>query len=1032
MRERLKEIVSSLRKGTGSSLRLTAFFALGAGLALGCGWYGTEHSVRFNRWHSELMFTRLPPLPFDARKKKTTRDAADDAHAGEEAGERTKETDAVWSDAAAAVGAGDFAKARKLLHDYVERTGGRVCDEYDAPFDCAARRSSARDRLDALASLDRGASARAVAAYLEARDTYEGWLVALDGVKESREDDRTNAWSKPTSAAGAQAQPEAEQAVAEEKKKSDDERAAASLEAVGAAFGRVPREPGLEDNVEYLRAAVLYRSDEGVAAAEAFGRLAALYPRSEKREAALYMRGFVLMHLSRAYTGEAATLGNPCSYGCDDLWAASVAAFERVLREYPRGDYSGDARGWLAYMHIRAGEMAEGLAEYYRMLADERDADAREEALLSLHIVRDKATEQEMARVESILEDEPRAALTYAYHDIYNYAPSDDGYVEVPEERNPYKDCKERAEDPCRDSFYTWEEKERQRILDTSRNKALARVAAFATRLMLRTPAASGGGAFALRVAQADLELGENRSARELASRALASGLRGNERASALWVRGVAEYGLKEVVAARRTFESLIAEFPEGDLIEGARRYVAMAAEDAGDLDAALEQYIALDYTDDTAYFVDVLMTPEQLASFVESHKDSPARDVLLYSLGVRLMRDHRFAEARSVYARVRTSNQMLKCGEAPSCGCDEKYPPPRCSEAKNPRWEKPEGVWPAWVTRDLKTMDELEHLEARAASAVGDEAKAEALYRLASYLYQSSPLVFYNPAAWKGGRFFAIYYDQQFREPGEEQLMRRYMESHEPVVRALKIYLQIAEDYPHTRAARDALYTAAVAHERLSRLQLYWPDEYGAGLYAGDRLVTYEDVRRTYPDYRLPAGTYGWEPLTRTVYGRAAWPAPPKAKQPTGVERARSKIARAERRVSQAWGLFGEVYGGRVRNWTVRALRWALAALVAAFVLLVFRRTRRTRRFLYRQFARRMRRGRASRAVRAPYAPASSYAAHVPFEWGGRLRAAASDTMRGLLRLALHERGRAALALNLFTHGLLTLLVWSLVWAAR
>jgi hypothetical protein len=250
--------------------------------------------------------------------------------------------------------------------------------------------------------------------------------------------------------------------------------------------------------------------------------------------------------------------------------------------------------------------------------------------------------------------------------------------------------------------------------------------------------------------------------------------------------------------------------------------------------------------------------------------------------------------------------------------------------------------------------------------------------------------------------------------------------------VRALKIYLHIAEDYPHTRAARDALYTAAVAHERLSRLQLYWPGEYTEGLYAGDRLVTYEDVRRTYPDYRLPAGTYGWEPLTRTVYGHAAWPAPPKAKRPSGVERARSKIARTERRVSQAWGLFGEVYGGRVRNWTVRALRWALAALIAAFVLLVFRRTRRTRRFLYRQFARRMRRGRASRAVRAPYAPASSYAAHVPFEWGGRLRAAASDTVRGLLRLALHERGRAALALNLFTHGLLTLLVWSLVWAAR
>lgn len=47
-------------------------------------------------------------------------------------------------------------------------------------------------------------------------------------------------------------------------------------------------------------------------------------------------------------------------------------------------------------------------------------------------------------------------------------------------------------------------------------------------------------------------------------------------------------------------------------------------------------------------------------------------------------------------------------------------------------------------------------------------------------------------------------------------------------------------------------------------------------------------------------------------------------------------------------------------------------------------------------------------------------------------MRAAVFDTARGLFRLSLHERGRAALALNLFTHGLLTLLIWALVWAAQ
>jgi hypothetical protein len=134
---------------------------------------------------------------------------------------------------------------------------------------------------------------------------------------------------------------------------------------------------------------------------------------------------------------------------------------------------------------------------------------------------------------------------------------------------------------------------------------------------------------------------------------------------------------------------------------------------------------------------------------------------------------------------------------------------------------------------------------------------------------------------------------------------------------------------------------------------------------------------------------------------------------------------------VAQAWGLFGEVYGGRVRAWTVAAARWALVALVGGVVLLVFRRTRRARRFLYRRLARR-RGSPPVRGTREPYAPQSSYAAHVTHARGAGLRAAAGQTARDLLRLALHERGRAALALNLFTHGLLTVLLWAVLWAAR
>ncbi|MET0623653.1 MAG: hypothetical protein ABW250_11785 [Pyrinomonadaceae bacterium] len=1007
-----------------SAFGLLAFFSLGAAAAVGCGWGGTEHSVRFNYSHSERQFSRLPPLPFDARTlTRPDYRKEDEAESEAESGEATKDPgespDAVWARADGSRREGDFARLREHLVKYLEGVSSDSGDDDGAPVDWRGRSRSARDQLDALDSLGRGASARAVSAYLAARREYDDWLLLRDepvevvatatGENADAEGDESE-WGEPA-----------------------EEAATATAETVAAALDAVPREAEIDDNVAYLRAALLSETGERASAVEAFERMAARHPRSEKREAALLSAGQLWMKESKVGLGtvEHATAEDACAECRDEAWQKAAATFERLLREHPRGRHAGDARGWLGFLHARVGSRAEGLVEYYRMLADESDARARAEAVVSLRLVRDDATEEEMARVETLLSREPRVALAYAYHEIYNATFGSGFDIEVPEDVNPYRYCKESEGDSgCWGKFCEWQSEERDRRERDAEHKAIARVAAFATRLLRGDAGGAYGGTLALRVAQADLELGEDGAARELAGRALSSGLAGNERASALWVRGAAEYRLREFDASRRTFTTLLAEFPEGDLTEGARRYVAMAAEESGDLDAALEQYLALEYTQDAAYFVDVLMTTDQLASFAERRADTPARDVLFYSLGVRLMREHRFTEARAAYARVRTADERETDPYSYyEDECAKTYPPPHCEDVKNPRWQEWGGVKPAWVLRDLKTIDEMERLEERVGRAAGDEAKAEALYQLASYLYESSELVFYNPAAWRGGRFYVLYYDQRLRAPGEAALMRRYMEAHEPLVRALRVYQQVFDEYPRTRAARDALYTAAVTHERLRYFELYWPTQYKRQLYAGERLVSYEDVRRAYPDYALPAGTYGWEPSTRTVNGHAAWPAPPKPKQLTGVERARLRIKRVERRVALAWGLYGEVYGGRPRAWTIRAAKWTAVGLAACAVLFVFRRTRRARRFLYRRLTRALRP--PAPRPRETYARKSSYGAHSEYLWSEGPRSAAGRAAAGLFRLALHERGRAALALNLFTHGLLTALLWAVLWAA-
>jgi hypothetical protein len=184
------------------------------------------------------------------------------------------------------------------------------------------------------------------------------------------------------------------------------------------------------------------------------------------------------------------------------------------------------------------------------------------------------------------------------------------------------------------------------------------------------------------------------------------------------------------------------------------------------------------------------------------------------------------------------------------------------------------------WVIRDVATTYAIEGLERTVEQSVGDEAKAEAMYQLASFYYQSNALLFYNPAAWDGSRY-RLLSEFSGSPKGDASLNDRlvfdHFQSHDTLARAIPIYLEIVDRFPETKAAKDALYSAAVAHERLSDLNPYWRAVYGNGLFAGPRRVTYDDVRRKYPNYQLPKATYGWEPSTRTVNGGPGWAPKPK-----------------------------------------------------------------------------------------------------------------------------------------------------------
>ena len=849
--------------------RALVFIAALAATALGCVWVATPDSVRFNDYQDYNDMGRLPPLPIFADATNTFQanwgnesDAEDNYTRGER---RSRAVDQFWEGVEDLEKEGETTEARKRLIAYLNHT--RLSrNAWFNPVDREHRRNGAIDKLDALTALSQGSPASRVQAYLIARTLHDQ--------------------NKP-------------------------------VEEVEQALGPAASDVNLNDNVTYLSAARLYRDNELEEASRAFSALARKYPHSEKREAALFMAALSIMKTSITYTptsGDEAHLHEGedkkrHEITIDDAWRAAFAGFKRVMAGYPRGRYFNDARGWIAYLMLRKDDRAAALVEYYRLLSDPNDQNARIEAVSSLQMVRHHATDEELSRVEEQLADEPQVALTYAYHSIFNYSidPGEESYPDYEE----VKDVNGNYDAAASSRLHEEQTREWNKDRAALGRQTVERVLAFSRRLLDRYPKLAVGGGFALRVAEANLELGNNDDAVRFAQRALQSGVQNNERAQALWTIGVAEHRLQHFASARKNLETLIRDDPKGELTPGARRLLAMVAEDSGDIDAALEQYLALKYTADVAYFVDTLMTIEQLAQFVDRHPNLPEKNKLTYSLGLRYLRANLWNDARATFGKVRAVADPEAGFYSSGCQLGTN----NCKDAKDPRVDVDQNpkITNELLMLDVQTANDLERLEQAVTRAGDNESTAEALYQLASYQYEASSLLFYNPVLWGGLRYWQLSYfalEGRYRAPNESQRLFAYMQEHETLARALKIYLEIVDRYPHTRAARDAFYSAAVCHERLSGYNPYWRDIYEAGLHAGTRMVTYTDVKSAYPTYQLPRGTYGWQPSTRTVNDGPGWAPPPKpAPRPSRWARIKSI---AENFFNEAWVFWEE----KVRRW--------------------------------------------------------------------------------------------------------------------
>jgi hypothetical protein len=319
---------------------------------------------------------------------------------------------------------------------------------------------------------------------------------------------------------------------------------------------------------------------------------------------------------------------------------------------------------------------------------------------------------------------------------------------------------------------------------------------------------------------------------------------------------------------------------------------------------------------------------------------------------------------------------------------------------------------------RDIQTANDLEALERRADEAKGDEAKAEALYQFASYQYEASSLLFYNPLASPGYWNLSLLAGEgRYRVANESQLLFNSTQEHERLARALKIYLDVVNRFPQTRAARDSLYTAAVCHERLSNYNPYWREIYQNGLHAGERMVTYQDVKATYPNYQLPRGTFGWQPSTRTVKGGPGWQAPPQPPKPKPrlTKRARLKI------------LGNSLVDGLTSFWNEKGRRWSTECVIVLGLWFTLRVAARNRKRL-RARLNRQRIAQSRQAVSYPWLDLF-WIDHVEPSRREQIKQFLGEKRQEFLELAKDRRSRPVLLRSLVSHSLLSGLVLALIW---
>lgn len=495
-------------------------------------------------------------------------------------------------------------------------------------------------------------------------------------------------------------------------------------------------------------------------------RVAERYPGSSRAPAALIM------------AARALTQGKRKNYTVPDLRQAD-GILRTLLQRYPQSRFTFAARGGLGRIAFLKRDYF-GALRHYRRQFGTADGVAQERNALNSVLLCTTALGNKAASAECLIELLPRAKERMDVVELLKTRLS----------KFEARDARDLGARLKRDPQLLTEYLEFR--LDFT--KPTPELYGFAS-----TPGISGISL--ARLANAALLLRDGPRARHLARKALAKPEERDSHAMATFVLASVERRSGSLQAARKRYSGIVRRWPKSYLVGGARENLALLNERFGDLDSALDQYMALKYRDDVAYMSDIRMTPQQLDSYVRSRPRQPHRNELIYTLGMRYLRAEKWANAERTFA-------MLS---------------PR--ERRSLTTGKGENDYEGGLQDPLATLRALRGLETKFRSVRSRSAKAAVLYETGDYYYRHRQLLLYSLPAWRGHRSQAIDYswNSTVALAADDRALDRHHREHEALAHALRRFQRVVREYPETSSAPKAAYWGACAAARLAKFNDYW-----------------------------------------------------------------------------------------------------------------------------------------------------------------------------------------------------------------